>query len=127
MVWAKSLPVSGGDGQEGGGEHGEGDPPVPRGPGADLALVQVGQALGDLQPGEGRLPRAGSLILVADQIIELPVLAQPGEQRQYGQIGLGEGSIRDELPHHRHSFFVFAQEQVTCHLECQGQAADVPL
>ena len=39
----------GGDGQEGGGEHGEGDPPVPGGPGADLVLVQAGQALGGLE------------------------------------------------------------------------------
>ena len=34
-----------GDGKGRGGEHGEGDPPVPGGPAADLVLIQAGQAL----------------------------------------------------------------------------------
>ena len=34
----------GGDGQERGGEHGQGDPAVPGVPAADLMLVQAGQA-----------------------------------------------------------------------------------
>jgi hypothetical protein len=39
----------GGDGQEGAGEHGEGDPPVPGGPAADLVLVQAGEAFAGLE------------------------------------------------------------------------------
>ena len=38
-----------GDGEDRGGEHGEGDPPVPRGPAADLVLIQAGQALSGLE------------------------------------------------------------------------------
>ena len=38
-----------GDGEGCGGEHGEGDPPVPRGPAADLVLIQAGQALSGLE------------------------------------------------------------------------------
>jgi hypothetical protein len=38
-----------GDGKGRGGEHGEGDPPVPRGPAADLVLIQAGQALSGLE------------------------------------------------------------------------------
>ena len=33
------------DGQERQDEHGEGDPPMPGGPGTDLMLIQPGQAL----------------------------------------------------------------------------------
>ena len=39
----------GGDGEDGSGEHGEGDPPVPGCPAADLVLVQAGQALAGLE------------------------------------------------------------------------------
>jgi hypothetical protein len=39
----------GGDGEEGVREHGEDGPPVPGGPGADLVLVEGGQALGGLE------------------------------------------------------------------------------
>jgi hypothetical protein len=39
----------GGDGQERQGEHGQGGPPVPGGPAADLVLIQAGQALGGLE------------------------------------------------------------------------------
>src|SRR5271170_2638295 len=39
----------GSDGEDGGGEHGEGDPPVPGGPAADLVLVQPGDALAGLE------------------------------------------------------------------------------
>jgi hypothetical protein len=38
-----------GDGEERGGEHGQGDPPVPGGPEADLVLVEGGQALAGLE------------------------------------------------------------------------------
>ena len=38
-----------GDGEGRGGEHGQGDPPVPRGPAADLVLIQAGQALSGLE------------------------------------------------------------------------------
>jgi hypothetical protein len=40
---------SGCDGEDGGGKHGQGDPPVPGGPAADLVLVQAGQALSRLE------------------------------------------------------------------------------
>ena len=56
----------GGDGEEGGGEHGEGDPPVPGGPAADLVLVQAGQALAGLE-------------------VLLDGPAQPGDLDQRGQ------------------------------------------
>jgi hypothetical protein len=39
----------GGDCEQGQGQHREGDPPVPGGPGADLVLVQPGQALACLE------------------------------------------------------------------------------
>ena len=39
----------GGDGEDGSGEHGEGDPPVPGCPAADLVLVQADQALAGLE------------------------------------------------------------------------------
>src|SRR5215467_5222979 len=39
----------GGDGEGCGGEHGEGDPPVPGGPAAGLVLVQAGQAFAGLE------------------------------------------------------------------------------
>ena len=38
----------GGQGEEGGGEDGQGGPAVPGGPGADLVLVQAGQAFAGL-------------------------------------------------------------------------------
>jgi hypothetical protein len=38
----------GGDGEEGQRDHGEGDPAVPGGPGADLVLIEPGQALARL-------------------------------------------------------------------------------
>jgi hypothetical protein len=37
------------DGEDSGGEHGQGDPPEPGGPVADLVLVQAGQALAGLE------------------------------------------------------------------------------
>ncbi len=39
----------GGHGEERQREHGQGDPPVPGGPGADLVLVKAGQALTGLK------------------------------------------------------------------------------
>ena len=47
----RGLGVLGGGGyaEEGQGEHGEGDPPVPGGPGADLVFVQAGQAFAGLE------------------------------------------------------------------------------
>lgn len=42
------------DGEEGVGEHGEGDPAVPGGPASDLVFVESGQALAGL---EGLLDR----------------------------------------------------------------------
>jgi hypothetical protein len=47
----------GGDGKHSGGEHGQGDPPVPGGPAADLMLVQAGQALSGLAVRPRRLER----------------------------------------------------------------------
>ena len=49
--WAGGAGPFGGscDGQEGAGEHGEGDPPVPGGPAADLVLVQAGEAFAGLE------------------------------------------------------------------------------
>jgi hypothetical protein len=39
----------GGDGEDGGAEHGQRDPPVPGGPAAHLVLIQAGQALAGLE------------------------------------------------------------------------------
>jgi hypothetical protein len=39
----------GGDGEESQREHGQGDPPVPGGPGTDLVLVEPGQAFAGLE------------------------------------------------------------------------------
>jgi hypothetical protein len=54
----------GGDGEDGSGEHGQGDPPVPGGPAADLVLVEAGEALAGLEvlldgPAEPRDPDEG--------------------------------------------------------------------
>lgn len=49
----------GGDGQERGGEHGQGDPAVPGVPAADLMLVQAGQSLAGLEVVLHRPPPAG--------------------------------------------------------------------
>jgi len=46
---AAGVLESGGDGKERGGEHGQGDPPVPGCPAAGLVLVQAGQALAGLE------------------------------------------------------------------------------
>ena len=48
-IRAAGVLEGGGDGQDRGGEHGEGDPPVPGGPAADLVLIQAGQALAGLE------------------------------------------------------------------------------
>ena len=58
------LPASlggGGDGQEGAGEHGEGDPAVPGGPAADLVLVQAGEAFAGLEVLLDGPPEPGDL------------------------------------------------------------------
>ena len=39
----------GGGGEDGGAGHGQGDPPVPGGPAAQLVLIQAGQALAGLE------------------------------------------------------------------------------
>ncbi len=48
-VWAAGAFEGGGDGEARGGEHGQGDPPVPGGPAADLMFIQAGQALAGLE------------------------------------------------------------------------------
>ena len=50
-VWWRVLGAFGGgqDGEEGVGEHGEGDPAVPGTPAADLVLIQPGEALAGLE------------------------------------------------------------------------------
>jgi hypothetical protein len=52
------VPVCAYDGEEGVGEHGEGDPAGPGGIAADLVLVECGQALARL----GRTPPPATLI-----------------------------------------------------------------
>ena len=49
--WRRAAGVlgSGGDGEERKGQHGQGGPPVPGAPPADLVVVQPGQALGSLE------------------------------------------------------------------------------
>src|SRR6266704_3102598 len=44
-----SVLGGGGDGEERGGEHGQGGPPVPEVPAADLVFIQPGQALAGLE------------------------------------------------------------------------------
>jgi hypothetical protein len=48
------------DGQEGQGQHGEGDVSVPGGPGADLILVEPDLALGRLEAGLDGPPGSGN-------------------------------------------------------------------
>jgi hypothetical protein len=84
----------GGDGEDGCGEHGEGDPPVPGGPSPDLMPVQACQGLAGLdvlldgppepgyldQGGEGDLARAVAAVerqfaggaVAADQQVTMP-------------------------------------------------------
>lgn len=54
LWWVFAQGLLGGEegGEEGVGEHGEGDPAVPRGPASDLVFVETGQGLGSLE----RLP-----------------------------------------------------------------------
>src|SRR2546429_449594 len=68
VCWCRAAGVlgGGGDGEEGGGEHGQGGPPVPGVPAADLVLIQPGQ------------PPAGLEILLCGP-------AQPSDLDQGGQ------------------------------------------
>ena len=47
--WRMGVFGGGGEGEECQGEHGQGGPPVPGGPAADLMLVQAGEALAGLE------------------------------------------------------------------------------
>src|ERR1700685_3980721 len=47
--WGAGGFDGGGDGEDGGAGHGQGDPPVPGGPAAQLVLIQAGQALAGLE------------------------------------------------------------------------------
>jgi hypothetical protein len=58
-TWVSSVFGGGCDGQEGAGEHGEGDPPVPGGPAADLVVVQAGEAFAGLEVLLGGPPEPG--------------------------------------------------------------------
>src|SRR5579863_10353683 len=92
----------GGDGEEGGGEHGQGGPPVPGGPAADLVLIQPGQPFagleillcGPAQPGDldqgGERDRAGTVAPVERQ---LPGAAAPADQQPAaaGTVGVDTG------------------------------------
>src|SRR5215204_4503091 len=51
-AWWRGMPITlggCGDGQEGVRQHGQRRPPVPRGPAADLVLIQAAQPLGGLE------------------------------------------------------------------------------
>jgi hypothetical protein len=94
----------GGDGKERGGQHGEGDPAVPGGPGADLVFVEPGQALAGLDaffdgppaPGDfdqgGQRDMAGAVAAVEGQFPGAAVAADqqppvPGPAGVDGQPG----------------------------------------
>jgi hypothetical protein len=52
---------AGGDGEDGGAEHGQGDPPVPGVLAAHLVLIQAGQALAGLEVLLDRPAKPGDL------------------------------------------------------------------
>ena len=59
--WVAGVLGAGGNGQERQGEHGQGGPPVPGPPAADLVLIQPGQALASLEVLLGDPPDSGDL------------------------------------------------------------------
>jgi hypothetical protein len=98
----------GGDGQDGGGEHGEGDPPVPGGPAADLVLIQAGQALAGLEvlldrpakPGDldqgGQRDRLRGVAVVEGQFPGAPVPAD--QQAPVSGAGVADGDPGPVVP-----------------------------
>src|SRR6266516_4608905 len=85
-----------GDGEEGAGEHGQGDPPVPGGPAADLVLIEAGESFAGLEvlldspPDPGDLDQGGQgnllrrVAAVEGQFAGAPVAAdqQPAASRR---------------------------------------------
>jgi hypothetical protein len=97
-----------GDGQEGQGEHGQGDPPVPGCPVAHLVLVQPGQALagleillgGPAQPGNldqgGQRDRVRAVAAVERQFPGAPATAD--QQVPAARIAAGDGDPGPVVP-----------------------------
>lgn len=59
----------GGDGEEGMGEHGQGDVPVPGMPFADPVVVQAALVLGGLEAFLDRPPGAGDCVTTCSRLI----------------------------------------------------------
>src|SRR6266545_445316 len=107
-VWAAGAFEGGGDGEARGGEHGQGDPPVPGGPAADLMFIQAGQALAGLEvlldrpaePGDvdhgGQGDRPWAVAAVEGQFPGAPVAAD--QQPAAARAGVADGDPGPVIP-----------------------------